>query len=381
MPITVHPDDIQYNTKTYSVQNFLFNEILAGADDILIHSGWVVGQHGINIYNMDINCLIEYLKELPINGRIGFDDIFEGLFLWQLVHIIHRALAQANIDPSRVYYFSAMVNGQEVYDKFCEESKIKNKINILGFNYWGYLVSCGYKPTAPLPIKPKEKLYLCFNRIFKLHRFILLGLLLDRDLVKSAWHSFFLYIYSQDISMDVALSNLSSIPVELADKIKKNINKHIDDFPMTINIVSGKDNKNYLNEEDLPFFENSYFSLVTETGFYQEYPVFFSEKIFKPIMMRHPFILASTPHSLRGLRALGFLTFSPWIDESYDDIINPNDRLAAITDEVDRLHKFTADQWLLWQHNVQEILEHNFKILTTRKQDEFKYSNNLQLHT
>ncbi len=55
-----------------------------------------------------------------------------------------------------------------------------------------------------------------------------------------------------------------------------------------------------------------------------------TEKILRPIACGHPFILASTPGSLQYLRRYGFKTFNPLIDESYDAITDPADRLQAI---------------------------------------------------
>ena len=59
---------------------------------------------------------------------------------------------------------------------------------------------------------------------------------------------------------------------------------------------------------------------------------------------------------LAKLKSFGFKTFSPWINESYDDITNNYLRLEAIKQEIDRL----AD--LDITHLYQEllpILEHN----------------------
>jgi hypothetical protein len=55
-----------------------------------------------------------------------------------------------------------------------------------------------------------------------------------------------------------------------------------------------------------------------------------TEKILRPIACGKPFILASTPGSLQYLRSYGFETFGEYIDESYDLISDPLDRLHAI---------------------------------------------------
>ena len=50
-----------------------------------------------------------------------------------------------------------------------------------------------------------------------------------------------------------------------------------------------------------------------------------TEKTFKPICMRMPFIIVGTAGSLRYLRSYGFRTFGDFWDESYDD--EPDDQL------------------------------------------------------
>lgn len=41
----------------------------------------------------------------------------------------------------------------------------------------------------------------------------------------------------------------------------------------------------------------------------------------------HPFIVYGSPFTLKSLRELGFKTFSPFIDESYDETISPFRRM------------------------------------------------------
>jgi len=75
-------------------------------------------------------------------------------------------------------------------------------------------------------------------------------------------------------------------------------------------------------------FLDSYLSIVTETFFTG--PLYFSEKIFNSMLYNHFFIYLGPPHSLKYLRSLGFKTWAHIIDESYDDIENPAERLYAV---------------------------------------------------
>ena len=83
-------------------------------------------------------------------------------------------------------------------------------------------------------------------------------------------------------------------------------------------------------------YVDTYFSLVTETVF--EYPYSFrTEKIWKPIAMGHPFVVAANHGYYRDLRSLGFQTFSHVIDESFDLIENNQKRIEAVAAVVEDL--------------------------------------------
>lgn len=81
---------------------------------------------------------------------------------------------------------------------------------------------------------------------------------------------------------------------------------------------------------------DTYFSVVTETVFDYAH-AFRTEKIAKPLAQGHPWICASTPGFYRDMHNLGFQTFGHVIDESFDAIDNPQDRIARIVAVVDDL--------------------------------------------
>jgi hypothetical protein len=94
--------------------------------------------------------------------------------------------------------------------------------------------------------------------------------------------------------------------------------------------------------------------------------LFLTEKTYKVIAAKHPFIVAQRPRVLEVLRAEGYKTFHPYIDESYDLIENDVERLHAIKNEVLRLSTYSDEQWLEFQHNVKPIVDHNFELLKAR---------------
>ena len=77
----------------------------------------------------------------------------------------------------------------------------------------------------------------------------------------------------------------------------------------------------------------------------------------------HPFIVYGSPYTLKNLRELGFKTFSPYIDESYDEVISPFRRMQKITKEVKRLCSMSKEDLHKWYYGMLDILERNRELM------------------
>jgi predicted XRE-type DNA-binding protein len=85
-----------------------------------------------------------------------------------------------------------------------------------------------------------------------------------------------------------------------------------------------------------------------------------TEKSFKPICLRMPFVLVSTAGSLEYLRSYGFQTFGSIWDESYDTETDDAQRLAKIADLLHSLDQLTdAEKQARFEAAI-PIIEHNF---------------------
>ncbi|PHY13373.1 hypothetical protein CSW58_06205 [Caulobacter sp. B11] len=119
-------------------------------------------------------------------------------------------------------------------------------------------------------------------------------------------------------------------------------------------------------EFDVPLelYRDSYFSVITESEVSMGDVARITEKALKPFLGFHPFIIVGNPGALSMLRDLGFKTFHPFIDESYDRITNVTDRLSALMTEIDRLMAMSPEALLDWYRALSPILEHNYVQLT-----------------
>ena len=74
----------------------------------------------------------------------------------------------------------------------------------------------------------------------------------------------------------------------------------------------------------------------------------------------------SNPNSLTLLKKLGYKTFHPFIDESYDNETNNVKRLRMILNEVNRLSNLTESELFEFIDKVKEITIHNHNNLVNK---------------
>ena len=177
-----------------------------------------------------------------------------------------------------------------------------------------------------------------------------------------------LHMLSNLFANDLLEENLWS-----CGSIKENYGLNLPNLPKIIDYdKSKKGNKSCWNNIDSEFFESSRFSLVQETemSFLSNR---YTEKTYKCFWMKHPFILAGNYQTLKLLRQDGFKTFHPYIDESYDDIKDRNERISAIIKEVKILCNKTDREWKEFMSKISSVLIHNYnhaKFLYSTLKDE-----------
>jgi hypothetical protein len=103
--------------------------------------------------------------------------------------------------------------------------------------------------------------------------------------------------------------------------------------------------------------------------------IYFSEKTFKPIVAKHPFILLSSPGSLKKLKDLGYKTFDKWWDESYDDAEDYIDRVDMVLKILKELNKKPLSELEVIKKEMKDILDYNLKhYFDIRENTDFLYN-------
>ncbi len=118
-------------------------------------------------------------------------------------------------------------------------------------------------------------------------------------------------------------------------------------------------------------YQKVYFDVVTESCFATD-SIYCSEKIYKPISQLLPFLVLGPNGILEKVKQQGFKTFSPFIDESYDDEANHEKRFLMVVNEINRICSFPIKDLHKWYYDILDTLEFNQKhLLKYKKVDHY----------
>ena len=96
-----------------------------------------------------------------------------------------------------------------------------------------------------------------------------------------------------------------------------------------------------------------------------DYP-FITEKIFRNVKYKKPFIVLGQQHLLASFRKLGYKTFHPLINESYDEVDSERERFVRVIGELERLRQMRDTKFNNLLQQCQPIIEHNYNNLISR---------------
>jgi hypothetical protein len=85
-----------------------------------------------------------------------------------------------------------------------------------------------------------------------------------------------------------------------------------------------------------------------------------TEKIFKPIVSKQPFMLLAAPGNLAYLKKYGFKTFESVIDETYDTIQDNDSRIEAVVDQLRWYCNLSPEEKTDIIRRLEPIIQHNF---------------------
>ena len=205
------------------------------------------------------------------------------------------------------------------------------------------------------------KVFMSLNRLVtndRSYRLALVSLFLEKNLIDKGVVS----LHLNDQGWGNWKDELTNPHTKLSQYQIEFVNKHVGQLSGSI-IVDTDQPRGSLSadagQNELKFNQSALWHVVSETVFYHD-KLHLTEKIFKPIFSKRPFILVAAPGNLAYLKSYGFRTFDRWIDESYDDEKDHQIRLEKIVAEVEKLCNLSPVDLKKMHQEMREILEFNF---------------------
>lgn len=223
-----------------------------------------------------------------------------------------------------------------------------------------------------------DKLFLCYNNTFSFSRLYLIYKLVTNHLLDFGYVSFhksfdknFFLTKIKTLNDVLEMKKESKIGVSLSNQIYNLAplllpkNNYFDDKPY-----------DYFGQGlEISHYEKTFLSLVTESNCGSD-TIYFSEKTYKPIIAKQPFIYLSSPNSLKKLKSFGFKTFDKWWDESYDSEVSYIERTKKIIKILKNLNTLSKSELLKIRSEMIFILNHNYN-LYNKLQKERRFIDNL----
>lgn len=343
------------------------------------------------------------------NGYILINYLHEGHIRQENYKELHNELLNYNIPANKVIFVSSNVNGKQQYETFCDNMPLltKSKIHIIEANHmlessvdiYNYVLDNNYNNDLDkvLPYKQsfvnkqdlddmrdtiREKYFLCYNRVIRDYRLALIAMIYKMGLQDKGIIS----LGAKEV--DIAFGGVW--PDYISDFIEdKKQNEIVSDAVKKIKPLYPIDadsdiDANWIYKDGERWggavgqwtnfshqYKRIYFNIVTESC-YNEDCIYMSEKIFKPISNLVPFIIVSTPFFLKKLREIGYKTFHPWINESYDEEVDNDKRFFMILDEIKRLCSMTKEEIHKWYYEMEDILLYNQEHFASYKKQDGK---------
>jgi hypothetical protein len=296
-----------------------------------------------------------------------------------IVYNLYKFISEHDIPVNKILCITELIDINQEVDKVSKEfnlDKLKTFLISTDESWMFHQMRQNREALAdyhPLEKKQYNKSFLNFNRRWRPHRPLFVSLLLCHDLLNHGfvslgdtgegnvdWKSVFgsmIKLVDDDtkqllIKNQTAITNLSELYLDIDD--------------LSFNPIRLTD-----SDHTIKLYEDSYFSLVSETCFFDGVGRFLTEKTFKPIVYQHPFVLIAPPGSLEFLKELGYKTFHPFIDETYDTIVDNNERMKLILKETERLSNLTQEELFKFIDQVKPITKFNYVKLRQKRLENF----------
>jgi len=338
----------------------LFNWLRERLDSISITTDYQIKKNTTNIFLIECR---DYLRDF---FKFNFTDELKRLIRAKQVKVVVGSISEptSRLDKFEIEVENFCKKNYIPIDSliFIDSNKLIEKCKKINWYYVPHFIydsaytmteimsdsttknDLNYVSTIPTDTEARGKLdreyyFISLTRVaWKKHRVLLGCYFIEKNDDRILW-SFIkkpthLHWYSK------LSENNKKLYSNNIDKLKEMAPKFV--IQREIELSNGYSDETLSNFDTIKTYDKDtalscYFDIVSESAFANTDNVFFTEKIMKPLINLHPFIVIATGGFLRGLRSLGFKTYDGLFDESYDDIVDKWERFDFITREIDRI--------------------------------------------
>ena len=314
--------------------------------------------------------------EYPI---ILFDNSAEGHCDESMFKFISQVVNLYELNPDTTFYGNSAVNIKEIQQR----TEYTNFKTIYTANFQEDTMTELYEEFNNMEIdytyENKSVLYSCLNNAPKPHRALLLGALDIEENMVSTPSVDFQELQTQTIKYLIDQSERKQIS---AQDLNTGLS-YLKDLQLFYPLELDKRNKDIVHMKqisaDASFITDLLdcdFQLITET--FSDNTLVVTEKIYKAIIMKQPFIIFGPHRIYKYLQSKGYKTFEHLIDintwqgsSNYDSETNIITKIKFLIQQLQTLSMLKENpiKWQQIEQQNKEQAEHNYKIFVDRMQD------------
>ena len=297
-------------------------------------------------------------------------------FTWTLAHQIKSVIDQKSIVPEKIF----IIVMDEVHKNFLDRGL--NDLSVTGVTV-GVYNKLMNQTQIPESIPATSYKFSALSRNYRAWRLHIYARLAEKNLLKDFRYSFYnifpygeVRYYDQETMLkDLTDTNFGKVDAAVTEWISK--------VPYTLDASDNVLNKwgdvtyDAIMSADIHLLIETHYDLfyyvpTTDRVYNRNLaPSSITEKTNKPVACQKPFIAFSTPYFLEDFRQLGFETFSPYINESYDREPDNYKRLNMIVGEIERITSLSADEYRTLVENCHSIAVRNQQKLLSKKDNNY----------
>ena len=303
---------------------------------------------------------------------ILFDNSAEGHCDDYMFKFISQVVQLYKLNPDTTFYGNSAINIKEIQQK----SDYKNFKTIYTANFQEDTMAELYDEFNNMDLdytyENKSTLYSCLNNAPKPHRALLLGALDKEENMISTPNVDFQELQTSTVKYLIEQAERKQISQQdFNDGLA-----YLKDLQLVYPIELDKRNDDIIHMKQMSADDSFItdlldcdFQLITET--FSDSTLVVTEKIYKAIIMKQPFVIFGPHRIYKYLQNKGYKTFDHLTDNNFDTQTNIITKIKFLTQHLETLSmlKENPNKWKDIEKQNKEQADYNYELFTNRMQE------------